>query len=58
MKLHILNDLHIEFADFDIPDTEADVIVLAGDIGDGSGGLGWITQQAIDLRSEWNPCSM
>jgi len=35
MKLHILNDLHIEFEDFDPPATDADVVVLAGDIGVG-----------------------
>ena len=41
MKLHILNDLHIEFEDFEPPSTDADVIVLAGDIGVGTGGLRW-----------------
>lgn len=30
MKLHILSDLHTEFADFDPSDTDADVVVLAG----------------------------
>jgi hypothetical protein len=33
MKLHILNDLHIEFEDFEPPATDAEVVVLAGDIG-------------------------
>ena len=28
MKLHILNDLHIEFEDFDPPATDADVVIL------------------------------
>jgi len=41
MKLHILSDLHTEFADFSPPDTEADVVVLAGDIGVGLGGIEW-----------------
>lgn len=41
MKLHILNDLHIEFEDFVPPATAADVIVLAGDIGVGRAGLRW-----------------
>ncbi|MEA2078417.1 MAG: metallophosphoesterase family protein [Pseudomonadota bacterium] len=41
MKLHILSDLHIEFADFVPPATDADVIVLAGDIGVGLEGLYW-----------------
>lgn len=38
MKLHVLSDLHTEFADFDLPETDADVVVLAGDIGVGTGG--------------------
>ena len=41
MKLHILNDLHIEFEDFAPPVTDADVVILAGDIGLGIGGLHW-----------------
>jgi predicted phosphodiesterase len=41
MKLHILNDLHIEFEDFAPPVTDAEVVVLAGDIGVGMGGLRW-----------------
>lgn len=45
MKLHILSDLHTEFADFDLPKTDADVIVLAGDIGVGTGGLDWLSRQ-------------
>ena len=42
MKIHILNDLHIEFEDFVPPDTDADVVVLAGDVGVGLGALPWI----------------
>jgi len=45
MKIHILNDLHIEFADFTIPETDADVLILAGDIGVGLGGLKWLEGQ-------------
>ena len=41
MKLHILNDLHIEFEDFALPETDANVVVLAGDIGVGMEGLRW-----------------
>ncbi len=41
MKLHILNDLHIEFEDFEPPVTDADVVVLAGDICVGTEGLQW-----------------
>lgn len=45
MKLHILSDLHTEFSDFDPPDTDADVIVLAGDIGVGTAGVEWAAGQ-------------
>lgn len=48
MKIQIVSDLHIEFADFTLPETDADVIVLAGDIGVGLGGLQWIVEQYID----------
>ena len=48
MKIHILNDLHIEFGDFKLQDTDADVVVLAGDIGLGTDGLKWIENQKIN----------
>ena len=48
MKLHILNDLHIEFGDFAPPATDADVIILAGDIGVGMGGLHWAEKRFPD----------
>ena len=35
MKLHILSDIHLEFAPFEVPETDADVVVLSGDIGKG-----------------------
>ncbi len=48
MKLHILSDLHTEFADFEPPVTGADVIILAGDIGVGIAGIEWATRQFPD----------
>ena len=46
MKLHILSDLHVEFWDdkdvIQIPDTGADVVVLAGDIHIKTRGVDWI----------------
>lgn len=48
MKIQIVSDLHIEMADFVLPDTDADVVVLAGDIGVGLGGLAWIEEQCIN----------
>lgn len=41
MKLHVLSDLHLEFSAFVPPAVEADVIVLAGDIGKGASGIYW-----------------
>lgn len=48
MKLHILNDLHIEFEDFVPPATTADVVILAGDIGVGMEGLRWAQARFLD----------
>jgi len=48
MKLHILNDLHIEFEDFAPADIDADVVVLAGDIGVGTEGLRWADDRFPD----------
>ncbi|MDE3100584.1 MAG: metallophosphoesterase [Verrucomicrobiota bacterium] len=41
MRLQILSDLHLEFGDYKPPRTNADVIVLAGDIHQGSQGIEW-----------------
>lgn len=48
MKLHILSDLHLEFSTFEPPATDADVIVLAGDIGKGNKGVYWARQAFPD----------
>lgn len=39
MKIQILSDLHVEFSYFLFQDAEADVVVLAGDIGKGAQGI-------------------
>jgi predicted phosphodiesterase len=39
VKIHVLSDLHTEFEAFSIPKTDADVLVLAGDIGTKFSGL-------------------
>jgi predicted phosphodiesterase len=41
MKIHILSDVHLEFSHFQPPDTGADVVILAGDIGLHTDGLQW-----------------
>ncbi|HEX2211318.1 MAG TPA: metallophosphoesterase [Longimicrobium sp.] len=39
MKIHLLSDLHTEFAPFDPPPTDADVVILAGDTSPGTRGI-------------------
>jgi len=41
MKIQLVNDLHTEFGDFVLPETDADVVVLAGDIGVGRLAITW-----------------
>ena len=48
MRLHILSDLHLEFGKVKIPETDADVIVLAGYIHVGSKGISWARKQFPD----------
>lgn len=45
LKLHILSDLHFEYdADFKVPKTDADVLILAGDIMPGLQGMARFTR--------------
>ena len=46
MKLQILSDLHLEFSNLLLSETDADVIVLPGDIWKGDAGIYW-------ARSTW-----
>jgi len=39
MKLHVVSDLHAGFRPFDLPETDADVLVLPGDIDVGVDGI-------------------
>jgi predicted phosphodiesterase len=41
MKLQILSDLHIAFGEPDIPHTDADLVILAGDIGRPRAAIRW-----------------
>jgi predicted phosphodiesterase len=41
MRLHVVSDLHLEQATFEPDPVEADVVVLAGDIGGGIDGVKW-----------------
>jgi len=41
LRIRIYSDLHLEFVPFVPPENDADVIVLAGDIGNGAAGIEW-----------------
>lgn len=46
MRLHLLSDLHLEFAAHVPERVESDVLVLAGDIGPGLAGMRWAAEHA------------
>jgi predicted phosphodiesterase len=50
MRIHVLSDLHIEFGDWTPPPTDADVVVLAGDIFTECAGPAWARQRFGDKR--------
>ena len=41
MRIHLLSDLHLEFADLDVPKVDVDLVILAGDIAKGVQGIAW-----------------
>jgi Icc-related predicted phosphoesterase len=41
MRLQVLSDLHLEFGDYTAKETDADVVILAGDIHQGHQGIQW-----------------
>ncbi len=45
MRLHVLSDLHLEYAPFTPPPVVADVVVLAGDIARGTAGVDWVRRR-------------
>ncbi len=48
MRIHILSDLHLEFASFQPSNVDADMVVLAGDIHTGRNGIKWILKTILD----------
>lgn len=44
MKIKIYSDLHLEFEGFEPPQTEADLVILAGDIHTKSRGVAWANE--------------
>jgi predicted phosphodiesterase len=45
VRIQYFSDLHLEFGEFELPPTDAEVIVAAGDIGVGLDGLNWLIKQ-------------
>lgn len=41
MKLHVLSDLHLNVAAFEAPETDADIVILAGDIARPKEAIAW-----------------
>jgi Icc-related predicted phosphoesterase len=46
MRIQFFSDIHLEFGGIDLPETDADIIVAAGDIGVGLQGLQWLKKAA------------
>jgi predicted phosphodiesterase len=42
VRLHVLSDLHLEHDPFTVPEVDADVVVLAGDVAPGTAGIEWM----------------
>ncbi len=47
-SIHILSDLHLEFADYQPEVTDADIVILSGDIYIGTQGLSWARENFPD----------
>jgi len=45
MRIHFLSDLHVEFKPFDPPETNADVVILVGDVHVKRKGLEWAKEK-------------
>jgi Icc-related predicted phosphoesterase len=55
MRLRILSDIHLEFTPYTPPEVEADVVILAGDIGTGVQGVRWARERFGDARVLYVP---
>jgi Icc-related predicted phosphoesterase len=49
LNIQIFSDLHLEFGDFQIDYSNADIVVLAGDIHVGDNGVKWIVERIPDI---------
>lgn len=50
MKFQVVSDLHLHFGKFDLPETDADVILIAGDIDNGRKATNWLIRQSERLQ--------
>lgn len=55
MKIRILSDLHLEFSEWDPPETDSDVVVLAGDIHKDDRGVKWAKAKFPDKQVIYVP---
>lgn len=55
MRLHILSDLHLEFASWTPPPVDADVVILAGDVHVGTEGVRWAAAAFADVPVVYVP---
>jgi Icc-related predicted phosphoesterase len=46
MRFQVVSDLHLHFAQFELPETDADAIIIAGDLDNGVGGIDWVIYTA------------
>ena len=50
MKIRVLSDLHVDIAAWEPPSVDADVVVIAGDIRNGTGGFNWARTRFPDTE--------
>jgi predicted phosphodiesterase len=55
VRIRVLSDLHLEFQDWTPPPVAADLVVLAGDIHNGSNGLPWARRHFADSHLIYVP---
>lgn len=48
MKVQYFSDIHLEYGKFKLETTDADVVVVAGDMGVGLSGLSWLIKNIVD----------
>ncbi len=49
MKIHLLSDLHCEFINYEPQKTDADLIIIAGDLNTGTKGVKWLKKHFTDV---------